>query len=129
LRKRFSLTDHLREIERGQIFIDLVEGTETDVGLVFRVFLPGGGTAIADVGRLVFDAEGNAIFEAGPPPGPAWRLPRPLRRTQLSSGLSAESMTPPSACPPCHSCAISQGQSRYRAGNHGHFHLTVELVA
>jgi hypothetical protein len=84
----------LREIERGQIFIDLVEGTETDVGLVFRVFLPGGGTAIADVGRLVFDAEGNAIFEAGPPPGPAWRLPRPLRRTQLSSGLSAESMTP-----------------------------------
>jgi hypothetical protein len=56
----------LRQIERGQVFIDLVEGTETDIGLVFRIFLPGGGTAIADVGRLVFDAEGNLIFEAGP---------------------------------------------------------------
>ena len=58
----------LREIERGQIFIDLVEGTETDIGLLFRVFLPDGGTAIADVGRLVFDAEGNLTFEAGPHP-------------------------------------------------------------
>ena len=58
----------LREIERGQIFIDLVEGTETDVGLVFRVFLPDGGTVIADVGRLIFDAEGDVIFEAGPHP-------------------------------------------------------------
>jgi hypothetical protein len=58
----------LREIERGQTFIDLVEGTDTEVGLLFRVFLPGGGTAIADVGRLVFDAEGNVTFEAGPHP-------------------------------------------------------------
>jgi hypothetical protein len=38
----------LWEIERGQIVIDLVEGTETEVGLVFRVFLPDGGTVIAD---------------------------------------------------------------------------------
>jgi hypothetical protein len=58
----------LRQIERGQIFIDLVEGTDTEVGLLFRVFLPDGGTVIADVGRLVFDAEGNVIFEAGPHP-------------------------------------------------------------
>lgn len=54
--------------QSGQIFIDLIEGTETDVGLVFRVFLPGGGTVIADVGRLVFDAAGNVAFEAGPHP-------------------------------------------------------------
>jgi hypothetical protein len=58
----------LREIERGQIFIDLIDGSQTLVGLVFRVFLPDGGTVIADVGRLVFDAEGNVIFEAGPHP-------------------------------------------------------------
>jgi hypothetical protein len=58
----------LRQIERGQIFIDLIEGTDTEVGLVLRVFLPDGGTVIADVGRLVFDAEGNLIFEAGPHP-------------------------------------------------------------
>jgi hypothetical protein len=31
-------------------------------------FLPDGGTVIADVGRLVFDAEGNVTFEAGPHP-------------------------------------------------------------
>ena len=58
----------LRQIERGQVFVDLVEGTNTEVGLTFRVFLPGGGTVIADVGRLVFDAEGNLIFEAGSHP-------------------------------------------------------------
>ncbi|HEU4897088.1 MAG TPA: hypothetical protein VFX88_05880, partial [Actinomycetota bacterium] len=58
----------LREIEHGQTFIDLVEGTDTEIGLLFRVLLPGGGTVIADVGRLVFDAEGNVIFEAGPHP-------------------------------------------------------------
>jgi hypothetical protein len=58
----------LREVERGQTFIDRVEGTETSVGLIFRVFLPHGGTIIADVGRLVFDAEGDVIFEAGPHP-------------------------------------------------------------
>jgi hypothetical protein len=58
----------LREIERGQTFYDLTSGTQTLVGLIFRVFLPGGGTVIADVGRLVFDAEGNVTFEAGPHP-------------------------------------------------------------
>jgi hypothetical protein len=58
----------LRQIERGQIFIDLQEGTDTEVGLIFRVFLPEGGTVIADVGRLIFDAQGNVIFEAGPHP-------------------------------------------------------------
>jgi hypothetical protein len=58
----------LREIEHGQIFYNLTDGSQTLVGLVFRVFLPGGGTVIADVGRLVFDAEGNVIFEAGPHP-------------------------------------------------------------
>ena len=58
----------LRQIERGQIFRNLIEDTDTEVGLTFRVFLPGGGTVIADVGRLVFDAEGNLIFEAGSHP-------------------------------------------------------------
>jgi hypothetical protein len=58
----------LREIERGQTFYDLTDGSQTLVGLIFRVFLPQGGTVIADVGRLVFDAEGNVTFEAGPHP-------------------------------------------------------------
>jgi hypothetical protein len=58
----------LRQIERGSIFSDLIAGTETNVGAVFRVFLPAGGSVIADVGRLVFSADGTAIFEAGPHP-------------------------------------------------------------
>ena len=58
----------LREIDRELIVIDLVEGTETDVGLVLRVLLLGGSTVIADVGRLIFDAEGDVIVEAGPHP-------------------------------------------------------------
>jgi hypothetical protein len=58
----------LREIEHGQIFYDLVEGTRTEIGLLFNVFLPGGGGVMADVGRLVFDAEDNLVFEAGPHP-------------------------------------------------------------
>jgi hypothetical protein len=58
----------VRQIERGQIFLDPIEGTDTEVGLILRVFLPGGGSLMADVGRLVFDAEGNVTFEAGPHP-------------------------------------------------------------
>jgi hypothetical protein len=58
----------LREIERTSTFVDLVAGTETEMGLLFRVFLPTGGTAIADAGRLVFNAAGEVTFEAGPHP-------------------------------------------------------------
>jgi hypothetical protein len=58
----------LWEIEHGQTFYDLTDGSQTLVGLIFRVFLHDGGTVIADVGRLVFDAEGNVTFEAGPHP-------------------------------------------------------------
>jgi len=35
----------------------------------------------------------------------------------------------PLACPPCHSRAISEGQSRYRADNHGHSLGTHDLAA
>lgn len=46
--------------------IDLVKGTETDIGIIIRVF--DGGTLYLDRGRLVFDANGNLVFEAGPHP-------------------------------------------------------------
>jgi hypothetical protein len=40
-----------------------------DVGIqAMPGVIDGGGTVIADVGRLVFDAEGHVIFEAGPHP-------------------------------------------------------------
>jgi hypothetical protein len=49
-----------------QIF-DLTSGTETDLGLVIRVF-GSHGTITSDVGRLVFDGGGTLSFEAGPHP-------------------------------------------------------------
>jgi hypothetical protein len=47
-------------------FVDLVTGTATQVGLVFKSTVPGVGVVFHDVGRVVFDAENNVIFEAGP---------------------------------------------------------------
>ena len=47
---------------------NLVTGTDTEIGLIIRVSLPGGGTLYLDRGRLVFDANGNVVFEAGPHP-------------------------------------------------------------
>lgn len=58
----------LPQIERGQIFLDLTTGGERDLGLLFQVRLPGGGVVIADVGRVIFDGDGNVTFEAGPHP-------------------------------------------------------------
>jgi len=48
------------------VFVDLVEGTVAQVGLVFKATVPGVGVVFHDVGRVVFDAAGNLIFEAGP---------------------------------------------------------------
>ena len=48
------------------VFVDLVEGTETQVGLVFKATVPGAGVVFHDVGRVVHNAEGDLIFEAGP---------------------------------------------------------------
>jgi hypothetical protein len=49
-----------------QLTLDLEEGTESDVGLRFRVVFPGLGVVLLDAGRVVFDADGNVAFEAGP---------------------------------------------------------------
>ena len=48
------------------IIVDLVEGTVAEFGLVFSATVLGEGVVFHDVGRVVFDAEGNLIFEAGP---------------------------------------------------------------
>ena len=36
------------------------------MGLRFRVAFPGLGVVLLDAGRIVFDADGNVVFEAGP---------------------------------------------------------------
>lgn len=46
--------------------VDLDEGTDTFVGLRFRVTFPGLGVVLLDAGKIVFDADGNVTFEAGP---------------------------------------------------------------
>ena len=48
------------------IIVDLVEGTEAQVGLIFKATVPGEGVVFHDVGRVVFDAADNVTFEAGP---------------------------------------------------------------
>jgi hypothetical protein len=42
------------------------EGTVSLVGLRFRVTFPGLGVVLVDAGKIVFDANGNLVFEAGP---------------------------------------------------------------
>jgi hypothetical protein len=49
--------------------IDPEKGTETDVGIPIRLSVPHAGVLTLDVGRLVFDDDGNSTFEAGPHPG------------------------------------------------------------
>jgi len=48
--------------------INKVDGTETDVGIIIHVSIPGGGTLFLDRGLLMFDSGGNLLFEAGPHP-------------------------------------------------------------
>jgi hypothetical protein len=52
----------------GMTSSDLLNGGGTDVGIDIRVSLPGGGVLYMDRGRLVFDASGNLVFEAGSHP-------------------------------------------------------------
>jgi hypothetical protein len=45
-----------------------LDATVTEVGLVFRDSVPGVGVVLMDRGRLVFDSNGQLVFEAGPHP-------------------------------------------------------------
>jgi hypothetical protein len=50
----------------ANIMIDLVAGTQTNIGAFFTVTLPGQGKVLIDAGRIVFDGSGAPIFIAGP---------------------------------------------------------------
>jgi hypothetical protein len=56
----------VENVAHTTIFEDLVAGTVVQVGLVFKATVPGVGVVLHDVGRVVSDAAGNLIFEAGP---------------------------------------------------------------
>ena len=58
----------LREADHNTQFFDFQTGTTSQVGIVFREFLPGYGVVIMDRGRLTAAADGTLTFEAGPHP-------------------------------------------------------------
>jgi hypothetical protein len=46
--------------------IDLTSGTVTQSGLVFIYHRHPAGLVFLDAGRIIFDADGNVVFKAGP---------------------------------------------------------------
>ena len=57
----------LQEFDRANLFFDLASGGQRDAGIEFRVSA-GGAPLVFDRGRLLFDADGNVTFVAGPRP-------------------------------------------------------------
>jgi hypothetical protein len=58
----------VRQTSHQVTILNLVAGTETDIGIIIHVSVPGGGTLYLDRGLLVSDSNGNVVFEAGPHP-------------------------------------------------------------
>jgi hypothetical protein len=58
----------LSEFDRINMFVDLRTGGQTEIGIEFRVSPVGGSPVAFDRGRLLFDADGNVTFVAGPHP-------------------------------------------------------------
>ena len=56
----------LRDPSHLTLMENLQEGKTTQAGMAFAVTVPGEGLALLDAGKLVFDQEGNVIFEGGP---------------------------------------------------------------
>ena len=59
----------LPEFDRDTQVIDLVAGTTREVGVVFRIRLPNGGTPLVfDRGMILWDGDGNLVQVSGPHP-------------------------------------------------------------
>lgn len=50
----------------ANITLDLVKGTQTNIGAFFTVTIPGQGAILIEAGRIMFDGDGPPIFIAGP---------------------------------------------------------------
>ena len=46
-------------------FLDLQTGQDNAMGLEYQLTVPGVGLVVLDGGKLIFDAEGDVVFEAG----------------------------------------------------------------
>ena len=49
----------------ANITVDLIEGTQTNVGAFYNITVPGQGRVYFEAGRLVFDGNGPPVFLAG----------------------------------------------------------------
>jgi hypothetical protein len=47
---------------------DFMTGEDKQIAIAIRLTNPNGGLIYMDVGRLIFDGDGNLVFEAGPHP-------------------------------------------------------------
>ena len=51
----------------ANITLDLIEGTQINIGALFTVTIPGGGVVLIDAGRIMFEeGAGAPVFIAGP---------------------------------------------------------------
>ena len=58
----------LTEFDRDTQLIDLVAGTTREVGIVFRISVPGGTAVVFDRGMILVDGDGNFVQVSGPHP-------------------------------------------------------------
>ena len=54
------------DIGHFQMVLDLTTGEETDVGVSFNTSVPGLGPVLHEVGKVIFAANGDITFIAGP---------------------------------------------------------------
>jgi hypothetical protein len=90
--------------------------------LVLCVFLPGGGTVIVDVGRLIFDDDGNVTLETRSPPGTPRRLRRACHWRAISEGRSWAGpwrTARPGACPLAEAARPGRQTGRARSAQPG----------
>lgn len=64
--KNLSSGRTFRDPGHYKVVLDLRNGTQSAIGMIFAITVPGEGVVVLDAGKVVFDSDFNIIFEAGP---------------------------------------------------------------